>query len=203
MGGQKKPTISAMRKRMTREQRLANRLHIPVVRAFVQLEVRDGRGRLLRKRRQECHSWTRWLYNQVFTQAACVANNAADNLKMVKTDGTDLSNTNANIYTYCPGGTTYPAYGLKAPAGEDSYGIVVGTGTAGESFEDYALANKIANGTGAGQLAYIAAEDYVVSNAGIQPTVLRLVGEEYFDRGYVNRIRELAVSYTHLTLPTN
>lgn len=34
----------------------------------------------------------------------------------------------------------------------------------------------------------------VVSNAGIQPTVLKLVGEEYFDKGYSNRIRGLVPS---------
>lgn len=34
----------------------------------------------------------------------------------------------------------------------------------------------------------------VVSNAGIQPTVLRLVGEEHFDPAYVDRVRELAPS---------
>jgi prolycopene isomerase len=32
----------------------------------------------------------------------------------------------------------------------------------------------------------------VVSNAGIQPTVLKLVGEDHFDRSYVNYIKELA-----------
>lgn len=35
----------------------------------------------------------------------------------------------------------------------------------------------------------------VVSNAGIQPTVLRLAGEEHFDRGYVARVRELVPSW--------
>jgi len=34
----------------------------------------------------------------------------------------------------------------------------------------------------------------VVSNAGIQPTVLKLVGAEHFDKGYVNRIRDLVPS---------
>jgi len=34
----------------------------------------------------------------------------------------------------------------------------------------------------------------VVSNAGIQPTVLKLVGAEHFDKGYVNRIRNLVPS---------
>lgn len=34
----------------------------------------------------------------------------------------------------------------------------------------------------------------VVSNAGIQPTVLKLVGEEHFDKGYVNTVRDLVPS---------
>lgn len=34
----------------------------------------------------------------------------------------------------------------------------------------------------------------VVSNAGIQPTVLRLVGSEHFDKAYVNRVRDLVPS---------
>jgi phytoene dehydrogenase-like protein len=35
----------------------------------------------------------------------------------------------------------------------------------------------------------------VISNAGIQPTVLKLVGEEYFDKGYVNYVKELVPSW--------
>jgi len=35
----------------------------------------------------------------------------------------------------------------------------------------------------------------VVSNAGIQPTVLNLVGEEHFDKGYVNYIKGLLPSW--------
>lgn len=34
----------------------------------------------------------------------------------------------------------------------------------------------------------------VVSNAGIQPTVLKLVGEEHFDKGYVNYAKDLVPS---------
>ena len=34
----------------------------------------------------------------------------------------------------------------------------------------------------------------VVSNAGIQPTVLKLVGEEHFDRGYLNYVKGIAPS---------
>jgi len=35
----------------------------------------------------------------------------------------------------------------------------------------------------------------VVSNAGLQPTVLKLVGEEHFDKGYVNWVKDLVPSW--------
>jgi prolycopene isomerase len=35
----------------------------------------------------------------------------------------------------------------------------------------------------------------VISNAGVQPTVLKLVGEEHFDKGYINYIRGLLPSW--------
>ncbi|MDH3211472.1 MAG: NAD(P)/FAD-dependent oxidoreductase [Myxococcales bacterium] len=36
----------------------------------------------------------------------------------------------------------------------------------------------------------------VISNAGIQPTVLKLVGPAHFDKGYVNYVRDLVPSYS-------
>ena len=36
----------------------------------------------------------------------------------------------------------------------------------------------------------------VISNAGLQPTVLKLLGEEHFDQDYVQRVRELVPSYS-------
>jgi phytoene dehydrogenase-like protein len=38
----------------------------------------------------------------------------------------------------------------------------------------------------------------VISNAGLQPTVLKLVGEEHFDKGYVNYVKDLVPSYSLL-----
>jgi len=35
----------------------------------------------------------------------------------------------------------------------------------------------------------------VISNAGLQPTVLKLVGEEHFDKGYVNYVKDLVPSW--------
>lgn len=145
---------------------LGRELHVPVPEAFWGFEVRNRDGRVVRERRQPSHSWVRWLYNHMFTQVGCIAIAGADGLNLVKTDGADLSNPGGNLYTYRPGAGTYPAEGLEAPMGEDTYGIVVGTGSVAESFEDHALGSKIANGTGAGQLSHIAAEDYAVSTVG-------------------------------------
>lgn len=54
---------------------------------------------------------------------------------------------------------------------DDTYGIVVGTGTTAESNTDYALATQIAHGTGSGQLDYGAhgftAPAVVGSNVGM------------------------------------
>jgi phytoene dehydrogenase-like protein len=38
----------------------------------------------------------------------------------------------------------------------------------------------------------------VISNAGLQPTVLKLVGDEHFDKGYVNYVRDLVPSFALL-----
>ncbi|MBW2274527.1 MAG: NAD(P)/FAD-dependent oxidoreductase [Deltaproteobacteria bacterium] len=38
----------------------------------------------------------------------------------------------------------------------------------------------------------------VISNAGLQPTVLKLVGEEHFDKSYTNYVRDLVPSYSLL-----
>jgi len=38
----------------------------------------------------------------------------------------------------------------------------------------------------------------VISNAGLQPTVLKLVGEKHFDKSYVNYVKDLVPSYSLL-----
>jgi len=40
---------------------------------------------------------------------------------------------------------------------------MVGSGVDAESFEDYSLASQITNGTGAGQLSYVASEPHAIS----------------------------------------
>jgi len=55
--------------------------------------------------------------------------------------------------SYGYGGGTSP-FGLFAPGGDDSFGVVVGSGSTPVSTTDYRLASKILHGAGAGQLDY-------------------------------------------------
>jgi hypothetical protein len=53
--------------------------------------------------------------------------------------------------------------GYRAAAANDDKGILVGSGTNPESFEDYALQAQIPDGTGVGQLSHIQSEPHDVS----------------------------------------
>ncbi len=150
-------------------QRLGQDLKIPTFEAFLELEVRDGNGRITHHHRQRSHSWVRNAYNHMFSQLA--GKNANDTTfgagkLSIKDTGATLRNastpigqSNADI-----DGTSY---GYRGPAGNDTWGIQVGSGTNAESFEDYQLQTKIANGVGAGQLSYIEQDSHVIAyNAG-------------------------------------
>jgi len=117
-------------------------------------------------------------------QAAAVAGDSAVGLSLVDTGGTTRSDT-----------TTQPAsgeassgsgnrriyvglgYGLYAGAGVDTFGLVVGTGSDPENFDDHALGARIASGNLAGQLAYSVTDAPVVSTVG---TTKRIELVRYF-----------------------
>jgi len=70
---------------------------------------------------------------------------------------TNTSGYSASIYgEYYGSGTPdgFAPMAVNAPAGTDSYGIVVGSGSTPQTYSDYKLASQIYNGTGAGQLSY-------------------------------------------------
>jgi len=59
-----------------------------------------------------------------------------------------------NGYSVVLTGTCYGGLLVGAGEGDDSYGIIVGSGTTEVTPDDYNLANKIAHGTADGQLYY-------------------------------------------------
>lgn len=143
---------------------LGQRLHIPTFEAFLELEVRDKDGRVIHHHKQRSHSWVRNAYNALFCQLG--GKNASDgvfgagNLNWKNTVGGTQSGARCLGIIRCFDANTTDTVeavtkGYYAGAGIDTSGIVVGSGVAAESFEDYALQTQIANGIGAGQLSYI------------------------------------------------
>jgi len=151
-------------------KKLGQKLHIPIPEAFLELEVRDRDGRVIQKHKQRSHSWVRNAYNMLFGQLAGKdlkdTTFGAGLLSIKDTDGTiryDGATYFGRKDTTLTNSLDGTSLGYKAPAGNDTKGIIVGSGTNAESFEDHTLQTKIANGTGAGQLSYVQSELHVIS----------------------------------------
>jgi hypothetical protein len=139
---------------------LGKKLGIPVMECFLEMEVTmpDGK-RQIHQHKQRSHSWVRNAYNLIFVGACRFSTTdstfGAGTLGMKDVGAVARSNSDAAT-----------AYSVVGPSGDDTYGILVGSGITAESFEGYALITKIANGTGAGQLSYVAGVAHTLSYVG-------------------------------------
>jgi len=110
--------------------------------AFWEIEVYDKDGKLIDKKSGKgntiLNNWIRIL---------AVLRNPAD-----YGDKFQFTDTNGN--TIQADQIVGSGSSMLAPAGMDSYGLVVGSGTTSVSLDDYNLASKIPHGTGSGQLSY-------------------------------------------------
>lgn len=141
---------------------LARLLKIPVIKAYVEFEVRDKDGNVIAGRKQESQSWTRNLWNLVFCQGAGVAHLAADGLALTHINSSELTSaTGQPSMTGVDAGES-----MRGAAEDDTGGIICGTNSDAEDFEDYALGARIENGTGAGELSHVSQEATVVSTEG-------------------------------------
>lgn len=152
-----------------RLRELAQELHIPVPEAFLTLEVFDKDGKLIQRHHQRSHSWTRNAYNAMFSNLASTNMDdvtfEAGKLSGKDTDGTvHHGDVGALLSTSSFESTDY---GFRAEAGEDGWGILVGSGTNVESFEDFELQTQITEGTGAGQISHVESEAHSISYAGL------------------------------------
>lgn len=141
--------------------RLGAKLGLPCPQAHLSLKSLDSQGNLVdeyadRSRTPNRNYWN-WLF-RVFGALHCFGGSTGNNAftsdatfgaghMTVKTTAGVVQNTNVTT-TGAPGGIT--------DTGLSSLGVVCGTGTAAESFEDVALGARIANGTSAGQLSHVA-----------------------------------------------
>lgn len=148
-------------------RKLGQRLHVPIPEAYWECEVRDGGGNVIQTLKQHSHSWVRNAYNMMFCYLAGKDLNhnsfGAGYLSLKDTGGTVRYGGGGVCHSNTTSLDTVSGWGYRGSAGNDTYGILVGSGTNPESFEDYALQSKIANGTGAGQLSYVESEAHVVS----------------------------------------
>ena len=156
----------------TKLRKLAQELHIPIPEAFWTLEVFDKDGKLIQRHHQRSHSWVRNAYNLMMIQLAGLDAKdntfAAGKISMKDTAATVQWQANRGLSLDSLGSSWIDAgYTYRGPAGDDDMGILVGSGTTAESFEDYVLATKIANGVGAGQLSYVEGDEVVPSYAAL------------------------------------
>lgn len=147
-------------------RKLGQRLHIPTPEASWEFEVTDKHGKLLQRHRQRCHSWTRNAYNAMFTHlAAKDADNSAFGAGLLSLKDTSGAVKYGNYpFTYGQNSVDDASTpGYRAAAAVDDKGILVGSGTNPESFEDYALQVQIHNSTGVGQMSHVQSESHDVS----------------------------------------
>ena len=161
-------------------RKLGQKLHIPIPEAFWELEVTDKNGKVTQRHKQRSHSWVRNAYNLLLSQMAganAEGGFGAGGLSVKDTGGTVRSGGSISIGST---GTYFnnPGNAFRAPAAIATYGIQVGSGTNAESFEDYVLQTPIAEGSGAGQLNHVLAEDHVRSWSA---PILTITHTRYFN----------------------
>ncbi len=178
-------------------RKLGQQLRIPIPETFLKLEVRDKDGKVIHSHRQRSHSFGRDVYNYIFSHL--VARNCPDDtfgagyMSMKTTAGVVRhGSTGAGIIAQM----NFQNNGPNAGAGVDDRGILIGSGTDAESFEDYFLQSQIVSGSGAGQLSHVASEAPVYSyDAGTKTWTAEL--KRYFNNnsgGNVS-INEVALVY--------
>jgi len=134
-----------------------------VIDVFMNITVKDKKGKVVDKRRVKCNSFVKnflLLLNAGFrkTGVAVVDIDGTSVTSGVKGVWRNWCNNGFGDKTWCNSGSmTFGRYGLLlvgAGAKDSSYGIIVGSGTTPVSPDDYKLENQIAHGTADGQLYY-------------------------------------------------
>jgi len=125
--------------------RLKNNLDIRLT-----VTVKDKDGKIIKQHKQKSHSFLMNFAALLATTMYNPYNQSVNWYYFKSTAGTwySLSNTSAGTTTY------NNIFDLLDSNNDSSYGIVVGTGTATPTPNDYNLQSQIVNGTGSGQLVY-------------------------------------------------
>jgi hypothetical protein len=121
---------------------------------FVELELRDKEGKLLRKRRFKSKTWVR---NFIAMINRSMGGDAL--MQMINGSWTDRA-----------------SWDVGAGTGNDSNGIQIGTGSNPWAYDQYALQSKISHGTGVGQMLYgaVSVSSLITITNGIKFVISRI-----------------------------
>ena len=115
------------------------------------ITVKDKNGKIIKVHKQRSHSF---VYNFLALLASSFASSYFQSISNT-TYGYFWRTTTGVYAQYNPQyNVINTVYDLNDSANDSTYGIVVGTGTATPTPNDYALGNQIDNGTSSGQLIY-------------------------------------------------
>ena len=130
---------------------------------YIQREIRDNKGRLISFKKQESNSLVRAfldiLYCQV-TQGSLIS-------------VVDTSNIARTVVTYATD------LALTGGAGNDVFGVLVGSGSTAVSVTDYKLATQILNGSTSGKLNHL-------TTTMTQPATIGTTHSFTIARGFTN-----------------
>jgi len=123
-----------------------------MLRGFVEVTVWDRDGKVVQRGRQEMRSFIN-NFLKILEALFRAGQGSATSTTLTDTSGSSKT-VYAEWYTDAAtlGGGTPMA--CNASSGDDSYGIVVGSGTVPLALDQYSLASKISHGTSSGQLSY-------------------------------------------------
>jgi hypothetical protein len=158
------------------------------MKGFIEIEVRDREGRVIQRGRHEMKSFTNnflkvieGFFNAYGNYPPVYEAVPASKATVVAPDGTSKDVwTEVYSHSHRCGGV---AMATRAGGGVDSYGIVVGSGTAPFNLNNYVLTTKITHGTGAGQLNY---DPMSLDDLGLDTSVSPPVYRVRLVRGFKN-----------------
>ncbi|MCR6691590.1 MAG: hypothetical protein MRT15_04300 [archaeon YNP-LCB-003-016] len=138
-----------------------------MLKGTIEILVKDENGKIVKYGRHEMHSF---LNNFLKFLEAFMRSNGTGSVTI-----TDTGGTGRTVYGTHRDILFHAQMGVLAPDNDDTYGIIVGSGTTPVNLNQYALVSKISHGTGSGQLDYnpITVDDYNVDTS-VSPPVYRL-----------------------------
>lgn len=157
---------------------LGQELHLPVFKFMWKIKNRDGDGNLLHDFEFYSRTWHRNAYNYLASQMMSKNGDGSSfiggEISITNTAGLHQTGARGIGIGYLPSGSSSipnstnenpGGAGFLGASGVDTQGIVVGSGTTAENFDDFALDVQINDGTGTGQLSHVEqeaiAENYV------------------------------------------